>query len=132
MVVTRSVVLVLGILLAACGGDAETEGGETAQPTTEATAEETTGPGADCIQTDELTAVDNEWEPECIITSGALTVTNDGKEQHTFTIEGSVDILLAPGMSEEIDDVTDGAEPAGETTFVCRIHPGMAGVLWVQ
>ncbi len=132
MRVTRSVVLVLGILLAACGGDADTDAdGEAAPPAAEITTEETTGPGADCVQTDELTAVDNEWEPECIVTSGALTVTNDGKAPHTFTITGSVDVALDPGKSE-VEDVTDAVEPAGETYFLCTIHPGMDGFLWVQ
>ena len=129
---TRLAAMLFAILLAACGGGAETEGSDTASPATELTAEETTGPGADCVQTDELTAVDDEFEPECIITSGALTVTNAGKEPHTFTITGSVDILLAPGKSEEVDDVTDGVEPDGETYFLCKIHPGMDGFLWVQ
>ena len=129
---TRFAVVLFALLLAACGGEAETDGADTASPATEETAAEPVGPGPECVETDELTAVDNEFEPECIITSGALTVTNEGKAQHTFTISGSVDILLASGKSEEVDDVTDGAEPDGETHFLCKIHPGMDGFLWVQ
>ena len=75
---TRLAVMLFAILLAACGGEAETGGSDTASPATEETGTEAAGPGPECVETDELTAVDNEFEPECIITSGALTVTNVG------------------------------------------------------
>jgi hypothetical protein len=133
MKLSRGLVLALAMLLAACGGDADT-GAETAEPSptpAEATQPEAAEPGPDCEETDELTALDNEWEPQCIVTSGALTVTNDGKTTHTFTMAGSIDITLEPGKSEEVD-VTDAAEPVGDTYFLCTIHPGMDGFLWVR
>jgi hypothetical protein len=125
----RFVVLLLAVLLVACGGDAETDSapeGDSASPAAEAE-----GPGPECLETDELTAANNEWDPGCIVTSGSLTVVNDDQIPHTFTITGAIDEPLEGGATIEVD-VTGATEPAGETFFVCTIHPGMDGFLWVQ
>lgn len=128
---TRSIVLSVGILLTACGGDAETDPGTASPSPTAAEETEAAAPGPECFETDELAAVDNEFDPGCVVTSGTLTVTNEGQAAHTFTVPGSVDVTLEPGQSEEVD-VTEAAEPEGETFFQCTIHPGMQGFFWVQ
>jgi plastocyanin len=130
---TRFVVLLLAVLLAACGGDTETGSGsegDPASPATEATAEPEE-PGPECVETDELTASANEWDPDCIVTSGTITITNEDEVPHTFTITGPVDEPLEGGATIEVD-VSDATEPEGETFFVCTIHPGMDGFLWVR
>lgn len=124
-------VLLLALFLTACGGDGETgsgsEGG-TASPAAEAPAE---GPGPECVKTDKLTAANNEWDPSCIVTSGSLTIANDDEIPHNFTITGVIEEPLEGGATIEVD-VSEAAEAEGETFFVCTIHPGMDGFLWVQ
>ena len=130
---TRLAALLVVFLLGACGGDAETGSGpesDSASPATEAPAEPV-GPGPECVETDELTASGNTWDPDCIVTSGSLTVTNEDEAPHTFTITGAIDEPLEGGATIEVD-VTGATEPEGETYFVCTIHPGMDGFLWVQ
>jgi plastocyanin len=130
---SRYIVLLMVGLLAGCGGDAETGSGPEGasdSPAAEASAEPE-GPGPECVETDELTASGNEWDPGCIVTSGSLTVTNEDPSPHTFTITGAIDEPLEGGASIEVD-VTGATEPEGETYFVCTIHPGMDGFLWVQ
>ena len=129
----RFMVLLLAFLLTACGGDAETDSGsegDTASPATEAPAE-AEGPGPECVETDELTAANNEWDPGCIVTTGSITITNEDQAPHTFTVAGKVDEALEGGSTITVD-VSDATEPEGETYFVCTIHPGMDGFLWVQ
>ncbi len=128
---TRVVALFFAILLAGCGGDADTEATDTASPATEETAQEPAGPGPECVETDELTASGNEWDPGCIVTSGSLTVINEDQAPHTFTISGAIEEPLEGGATIEVD-VSEATEPEGETYFVCTIHPGMDGFLWVQ
>jgi len=127
---TRFVVLMLAFLLAACGGDPETGSGPESDPATEAPAEPE-GPGPECVEADELTASGNAWDPDCIVTSGTITITNEDQAPHTFTITGAIDEPLEAGATIEVD-VTGATEPEGETYFVCTIHPGMDGFLWVQ
>jgi hypothetical protein len=126
---TWPVVLLLAFLLTACGGDAETGSGSENDPASPAAEAE--GPGPECVETDELTASNNEWDPGCIVTSGSLTVINADQIPHTFTISGAVDEPLEGGATIEVD-VSQATEPEGETFFVCTIHPGMDGFLWVQ
>ncbi len=128
---TRVSVLLFAILLAACGGDAEPEGTDTPSPATEETAAEPAGPGPECVETDELTASGNEWDPGCIVTSGSITIQNEDQSPHNFTITGAIEVPLEGGATETVD-VTEAAEPSGETYFLCTIHPGMDGFLWVQ
>jgi plastocyanin len=129
MTTTGFAVLLLALLLTACGGDAETGAGSEGDPASPAAEAE--GPGPECVETDELTASNNTWDPGCIVTSGSLTVINDDQVPHTFTITGAVDEPLEEGATIEVD-VSEAAEPEGETFFVCTIHPGMDGFLWVQ
>ena len=126
---TRLTGIVFAILLAACGGDTETEGSDTASPAAEETA--AAGPGPECVETDELTASGNEWDPACIVTSGSITIVNEDESPHTFTIAGAIDEPIEGGAEVTVD-VSEATEPEGETFFVCTLHPGMDGFLWVQ
>jgi plastocyanin len=130
---TRFAALLFVLLLAACGGDADTGSeadDDTASPAAEAPVE-AEGPGPECVETDELTASGNAWDPDCIVTSGTITVTNNDEAPHNFTITGAIEEPLEGGGTIEVD-VSGATEPEGETYFVCTIHPGMDGFLWVQ
>jgi plastocyanin len=121
----------VAVLLAACGGQA----GQEAQPRDTSTAGGTAevGPAADCIDTSDITAVDNDFEPICVIAaSGAeLSVTNEGGLSHTFTIRDTdVDEVLEPG-DEATVTVPDTLETEAESEFHCRFHPSMVGYLYV-
>ncbi len=122
----RMSALSIVLLLASCGGG---DGGRGARPTsTDA------GPSADCVETTEITAVDNEFEPICVIaaTGDELSVTNEGSAPHTFTIDGTdVDEDLPPG-SEATAAVPEGLEVEAENEFHCTIHPSMVGYMYVS
>jgi plastocyanin len=124
----RMSALSMVLLLASCGGG-DGGGGGGARPTsTDA------GPSADCVESTEITAVDNEFEPICAIaaTGDELTVTNEGSAPHTFTIDGTdVDEDLAPG-DETTAAVPEGLEVEAENEFHCTIHPSMVGYLYVS
>lgn len=129
---TRAIVMLLAVLLAACGGGAETDSASDADsPSAESASPEAEGPGPECVETDELTASGIEWDPGCIVTSGSITITNEGQAPHTFTIPGEIDEPVDAAGTLEVD-VTAVAEPDEKTLFVCTIHPGMDGWLWVQ
>jgi hypothetical protein len=127
----KLILVAVALLLAACGG----QGGQGAQPRGTSTPGGTTevGPAADCIETSDITAVDNDFEPICVIAAAAteVSVTNDGFNPHTFTIRDTeVDERLDPGDEVSVA-VPDTLEPNAETEFVCRIHPSMVGYLYV-
>ncbi len=122
----RMSALSIVLLLASCGGG---DGGRGARPTsTDA------GPSADCVETTEITAVDNEFEPICVIaaTGDELSVANEGAAPHTFTISGTdVDEDLPPG-SEITAAVPEGLDVGAENEFHCTIHPSMVGYMYVS
>ena len=118
------------VLAAACGGGG---GGGTpqGQPTDVATD---SGPAADCVETTDIVAVDNDFEPICVIasTGAEVTLTNEGQAQHTFTIRDTdVDVLLEPG-AEENATVPEELEANAEHEFHCEFHPSMVGYLYVE
>jgi plastocyanin len=58
-----------------------------------------------------------------------LTVSNDGKALHTFTIEDEgIDAQVQPGAEATIDI----ALATGDYGFDCSFHPEMTGTLTVQ
>jgi plastocyanin len=125
----RRSIAILGLaalLLSACGGDEEAGGrGEHDH--------EGGAPSADCVETTELTAVDNEFEPVCVVasTGDELTITNEGAAPHTFTIpETDVNVMLQAG-DQGTATVPQGLEPNAEIEFHCTIHPEMVGYLHV-
>jgi plastocyanin len=123
-----SILGMAAVLLTACGGSGGGGGGD-ARP-----ADTATGPSADCVETTDITAVDNSFEPICLTaaTGDELTITNDGAAPHTFTIEGTdVDENLQPG-DQVTATVPEGLEVEAETEFHCTIHPGMVGYLYVS
>lgn len=121
--IARVSVLSIVLLLTSCGGDGGARG----------TSAEGS-PSADCVETTDLTAVDNEFEPICVIaaTGAELTITNEGSLPHTFTIpETDVDEALDPG-AQVTSTVPEGLEAGAETEFHCTIHPSMIGYLYVS
>jgi plastocyanin len=119
------------VLATACGGGNGGGGGRRAEPTEPATQ---SGPAADCVETTDVVAVDNEFEPICVIaaTGDELTVTSEGTAQHTFTIsDADVDVLLDPGAEETVA-VPEELEAGAEHEFNCRFHPTMVGYLYVE
>ncbi len=129
---TRFAVVLFAILLVACGEEAGTvSGSDSASPAAEETSAAPSAPGPECVETDELTASENEWDPGCIVTSGSITITNDDEVPHNFTITGAVEEPLE-AEAEVTVDVSGATEPEGDTYFLCTIHPGMDGFLWVQ
>jgi plastocyanin len=113
------------LLLVSCGGDG---GGGGARPTSTGGS-----PSADCVETTDLTAVDNEFEPICVIAASGdeLTISNEGSAPHTFTIpDTDVDVTLQPG-DQGTATVPDGLEIDAENEFLCTIHPEMVGYLYV-
>lgn len=126
--------LVTSLMLASCGQESAPAppAAQDASPTGEAAPAEIETPGPECEETNELTAIDDDWDPTCIVVpGGSLEVTNDGEALHNFTIAGAVDVDIQPGKSEKVD-VSDATEPVGETYFNCTYHPGMSGFLWVR
>ena len=135
----RGSAVLLALVLAACGQGAESETGSEAgdsPSTTAAAPAEPATPGPDCVETTELTAVDDDWEPQCVIVpGGSLTVKNEGEALHSFTIElhDAIDVDIKSGTSVVVDaaEAAETAGEAGETFFQCKYHPGMSGFLWV-
>jgi plastocyanin len=128
----RGILAAMVVLATACGGDGGGgDGARRAQPTDQ-TAEE--GPAADCVETSDVVAVDNEFEPICVIATRGdqLTVISEGSAQHTFTIRDTdVDVLLDPGDEENVE-VPGELEAGAEHEFNCRFHPTMVGYLYVE
>jgi plastocyanin len=123
-----SILALAALPLAACGGDQGNGAGGRPEHDHEGM------PSADCVETSEVTALDNEFEPICVTaaTGDELTITNDGAAPHTFTIEGTdVDEMLQPG-DQVTATVPEGLEVEAETEFHCTIHPGMVGYLYVS
>jgi plastocyanin len=124
---TISVLGLAALLLAGCGGGGEAGGG--------AEHDHTGGPpSADCVETTDLTAIDNEFEPVCISAAigDEVTVTNEGAAPHTFTITHTdVNETLQPG-DQGTATIPDGLEERTEHEFHCTIHPEMVGYLYVS
>jgi plastocyanin len=122
-----SLVAVLALVGAACGGDDEPEDGGTTQPTDEETTEPTDDGGGGTV----VTANNFAFTPtEVTVASGdTITATNGNPlTPHTFTVDDTdIDVNLAGGTSE---DVTVDLDP-GEYGFRCEIHGQMTGTLTV-
>jgi plastocyanin len=122
--IVRMAFLSMILVLASCGGDG---GGGTRRTSTEGS------PSADCVETTDITAVDNEFEPVCVIaaTGDELAISNQGSAPHTFTIPHTdIDVALDPG-SDATATVPEGLAVEAENEFECTIHPGMVGYLYV-
>jgi plastocyanin len=123
----------VALTAARCGGGGGGGGGQAGGGSPSPTATET-GPAADCVETSELVAEDNHWDPVCLIASQGqeVTVTNEGDASHTFTIPDSdVDFVLEPG-DEVRATIPGGLDVEAENEFHCRFHGGMVGYLYVQ
>ena len=131
LIATMSVVLALGMLAAACGGDGDDEdaGGSPAATVAESTTTEAEVGGDNPTVVIEME--DFEFAPPSAQGQAGETVTveleNTGQAPHTFTIDDlDVDQQVPPG-----DKATVKVElpESGEVTFYCRFHraSGMEG-----
>jgi plastocyanin len=130
-----SAVFVLGVLLAACGGD--DSGGSTGSTSTGGGTTATTGPSGASGETSgvtpptgtAITIANFSFSPSSLAVDGkaTITVTNNDTATHTFTADdGSFDEEIAAGQSVDVDvDVTE------TTPYHCSIHPTMTGTLTV-
>ncbi len=118
--------------VAACGGGAYSGGGKsTAVPTAGSTNSQQAGGG----NTITVKAEDFKFDPSTLQVQAGMplriTLENDGKVAHTFTIsELDIDQEVQPGRQATVQ-VT--APQAGTLTFFCRFHQnrGMTGTLTV-
>jgi plastocyanin len=108
----------LALLLAACGGDDEGNGGDG-----EECPDLTGGPSFT------ITLSDNEYDPACarVTRMQSLTLENTGSNSHTFTIDRTSIDVEAPGG--EMLNLEPPAEvlPAGTYTVYCRFHGSADG-----
>lgn len=137
-------------LLAACGGDDDTEAGAgdaettTSEEETTTSAEDTTtsAAGADgAAGTVEITAVDIDFPDEdqqATAPAGEVefVYTNEGQIEHTLTIEGrEEDLFLEVSSQGDTDSGTIELEP-GEYAYYCDVsghrEAGMEGTLTVE
>jgi plastocyanin len=133
MQTSRIVVAAIALLVSGCAGG----GGPAARPSPEPTSapvedelppdcQDATGPRSVAI-----TAVDNEFEPFCVMVGPdqRFEVTNEGTSRHTFTIRDTdIDLGLRPGATASTGPIGESVEPgSGENEFFCTIHPSMVG-----
>jgi plastocyanin len=110
----KSIVLMLGLVLVACGGsDDPGDGPETGDAANSVT-----------ILIDGFAFS----EPDPLAVGGSVTVTNNDSTTHTWTAnDGLFDSSgISPGESFEFT-----FEEAGTFTFFCNIHPTMTGSITV-
>ena len=135
-------VLVLGLALVACGGrgPGSNTGGVAAGETGAAGATGAAGP--DCADLTagpaSMTISDFAFEYPCLTVSASqgLTVVNEDKSAHTFTVvgtgsEAAIDATLDSGDSYKEKTLSGVIEP-GTYSFFCRFHPPMKGTITVQ
>lgn len=134
--ITLGAALLLG---AACA--AGTEPPSEARPGSEATSSPEDELPAGCqdatgTPTVAITAVDNEFEPFCVIVSPdqRFRVTNEGISKHSFTIrDTAIDLTLGPGDRGATGAIGDQvAAGSGEQEFFCTFHPSMVGYFAVE
>ncbi len=114
----------------ACAGQDTAETGQEAEPTQASPSP--TGFAPDCVETTEVEAQDNSFEPVCLIISpgDSVTVRNTGAAKHNFEIPGTdISSDVDAGDQVVVEGVGDAVEPGVETEFVCRFHSGMGGYL---
>ena len=105
-----AVLLAATVLAAACGDD--DDGGDAGNG----------GGGGNAPAS--VSMIDFGYEPESFTVPVGQTVsfslTNDGAQPHTFTIDGVVDSgSVAGGESADVEFTVDSA---GELTFYCTVH----------
>ena len=109
----KSIVLVLGLMLVACGGSDDPDPGS--------------GDAADSV----TISIDGFAfsEPDTLAPGGTATVTNNDSTTHTWTAtDGLFDSSgISPGESFEFT-----FEDAGTYTYFCNIHPNMTGSITVS
>jgi len=116
------------LLLAACGSSADTPSGGSATPSAGSTSTASNPPAA----TATTVGIDNflySPDPITVAVGTTITWTNDEDFDHTVTADdGSFDSGdLATG--DTFEHTFDAAETF---TYLCSIHPNMAGTIIVQ
>lgn len=113
---------VAGLLLAACGGDGDTEASGPSPTAEDAGSDAAAEPGT-------IVAADFALSSATVAPGAEVTVRNDDSVAHTVTADdGSFDTgTVAAG---EATTFTAPSEP-GEVPYHCEIHPGMTGTLTI-
>ena len=123
------VAIAVALLAAACGDDSGNGGPGNAAAPPVSLAGKVTDKGIKALGTEttlEMEADDEYFGPTFVTAKGgstiSVTITNTGKESHTFTIDGTtIDKQLSPGQKATVDV----AVPAtGSLSFYCRFHKG--------
>ena len=108
----------LTLLLAACGGDDEGNGGD-GEACPDLTGDETFT----------VTMSDNEFDPACaqVTRMQGLTLENTGSNPHTFTLDGtSIDVEVPGGETQNLE-APGAVLPAATYTVYCRFHGSADG-----
>ena len=116
--------LMLSLVVAACGGD--DDGGDTTGTTGATGATEETGSTGGGTS---ITIAGFAFDPNTITVSGPteVTITNDDDTTHTFTLDDdSVDETIDAGAMATV--TVDVSQTTG---FHCTIHPQMTGTVEV-
>lgn len=117
--------LLVAVLLGACGSD-DSGGGSESNGTTDDN-------GGGAAQTIEVTASDFEFEPTTLsVDPGAevsVSLTNEGETAHTFTVSDvDFEVEAEGGASAE---GTFTAPDSGTLEYVCAFHSQMVGTLTI-
>lgn len=112
----KSIVLVIGLLLVACGGS-DVPGDDPDPGTGNAASEVTISIEGFAFS-----------QPEEVAEGGTVTVTNNDSTTHTWTSDDGVfdSSGISPGESYEFT-----FQDAGTYSFFCNIHPSMTGSITV-
>jgi len=125
--------LALGLVATGCGGDDEDSGSSGGgQPSEQPSAE--AGPAKDAVEVSmEGIAFD---PPEVTVKKGGtVTWTNDEDVGHDVTKEDGPGPDFSsgdPGAMSEGDTFEQTFDMAGETAYVCTVHPNMTGTVTVE
>lgn len=138
-----SCLVVILFAVSACGGSASpaSPDGAPASPN-QNPAPSTSASGAPSAGSVELTlgtdtGTELKFDP-ATLTAGAgahvrVTFENRASVPHNLTFQAPIDVAtsttVAPGTSETVEFT---APAAGQYTFVCTLHPGMAGTLDIE
>ena len=126
-------VLALGMLAVACGDDDDDDDVQDAAEDVEEEVEDPADEAEDAAGGEnEVTIVDNDFEPTSITVSVGDTVTwtNTGSNPHTVTSDEAG--VWDSGTLDSGATFTFTFEEAGTVTYHCEIHPNMQAEVVVE